>query len=86
MKKMNFNENDTFFIDTEEESVLCRVITTMYQEKRKKYYVIYEYVDSNEEVYVSSYDPNGEDDLLKDIEDEEELKEIISFFEEFSED
>ena len=36
---------DTFFLDTTEGSIECRVITNLYSEKRKKHYLVYEYVD-----------------------------------------
>ena len=52
---------DTFFLDTNEGSIECRVITNLYSEKRKKHYLVYEYVDEkNDDLYVSSYDPEDE--------------------------
>lgn len=81
---MNQNTEETFYLETEEGSKECKIITSMYSETRKKYYLIYEYVESDtEEIYVSSYEPDKEDGILKDIEDEQELQEITKFLEEF---
>jgi len=81
---MNQNIEETFFLDTEEGSKECKIITSMYSETRKKYYLIYEYVENKEEeIFVSSYEPNEEDGTLNDITDEKELEEITKFLEEF---
>lgn len=77
-------KDETFFLDTDDGSKECTVITTMYSESRKKYYVIYEYTDNeNEDVFVSSYEPTDENGVLQDITDELELKEIESFLNEY---
>ncbi len=81
---MNQNIEETFFLDAEEGSKECKIITSMYSETRKKYYLIYEYVENKEEeIFVSSYEPNEEDGTLNDITDEKELEEITKFLEEF---
>ena len=78
------NLDETFFLDTSDGSHECQVITSIYSETRNKYYLIYEYVDQDtEDIFVSSYDPNDEEALLKDITDEKELEEIASFLEEY---
>jgi len=81
---MNQNTEETFFLETEEGSKECKIITSMYSETRKKYYLIYEYVEKlTDEIYVSSYEPDAEDGVLNDITDEKELEEITKFLEEF---
>ncbi len=80
---MNLNFDETFFLDTEDDSKECRVITTLYSEERKKYYIIYEYVEENEEIYVSSYDPNDVSLELHDITDERELESIAKFLDDY---
>ncbi len=77
------NENDTFILDTENGSEQCHIITTMYSEERKKYYVIYEAENNTEDIYVSSYDPTKKEGILEDITDEQELKEIKEFLEQY---
>ena len=81
---MNPRKDDVFFLDTEEGSQECKIITTIYSESRKKYYVIYEYVNNKgDEIFASSYDPSDEDGILYDITDEKELKEIETFLKEY---
>lgn len=81
---MNFEE--TFFLDTESGSKECQVITSIYSETRKKYYLIYEYVEEeSEEVFVSSYEPNDESGTLNDVTDERELAEIADFLKDYEE-
>lgn len=77
------NENETFILDTDTGSEECRIITTMFSETRKKYYVIYEYVENPSDIFVSSYDPTDEEGILEDVTAEDELKEIIEFLEEY---
>ena len=74
-------ENETFILDTDTGSEECRIITTMFSETRKKYYVIYEYVENPSDIFVST----DEEGLLEDIKEEDELKEIIDFLEEYEE-
>ena len=57
----------------------------MFSEERKKYYVIYEAENNEDEIYVSSYNPTDEDGELLDVTDEEELAEIRKFLEEYGE-
>ena len=50
---------ETFFLDTENGSQECRIITSLYSETRKKHYLIYEYIDGpQEETYISSCGPS----------------------------
>ncbi len=77
------NENETFILDTDTGSEECRIITTMFSETRKKYYVIYEYVENPSDIFVSSYDPTDEEGILEDVAAEDELKEITEFLEEY---
>lgn len=73
---------DTFFLDTNEGSIECRVIANLYSEKRKKYYLVYEYVNKeSEDLFVSSYEPEDETNTLNDINDPAELKEVTELFE-----
>ena len=76
---------DTFYLDEDGQSILCHIITTMFSEKRKKYYVIYEAENNADEIYVSSYNPTDEDGELLDVTDEKELAEIQKFLEEYGE-
>jgi len=78
------NLEETFFLDTENGSRECQIITSMYSETRKKYYLIYEYVDSDtDEVFVSSYEPNDEEGTLNDVTDEGALEEIAEFLKDY---
>ena len=76
---------DTFYLDEDGKSILCHIITTMFSEKRKKYYVIYETDENSDEIYVSSYDPTDKDGELLDITDEKELEEIKKFLDDYEE-
>ncbi len=75
--------NETFTLETEEGEQTCRVITSMYAEDRKKYYLIYEYVPENGDIYVSSFDPDDEEGNLMNVTDEKELESIAKFLKEF---
>ncbi len=67
---------DTFFLDTEDGSQECRIITSLYSEDTNTHYLIYEAVDNSlGEIFVSSYDPNDETNTLYDV-TEEQLKEV----------
>ena len=79
---------EKFILDTDEGSFECRILTSLYQEKKKKHYLVYEYVDnSNDDIYVSEYDPDSEEDdyILNDVSDPQELEEVSKLFEEFME-
>jgi len=77
---MNQNIEETFFLDTEEGSKECKIITSMYSETRKKYYLIYEYVENKEEeIFVSSYEPNEEDGTLNDITDDAYINQLKGY-------
>lgn len=76
---------DTFYLDEDGKSILCHIITTMFSENRKKYYVIYETDENSDEIYVSSYDPTDKDGELLDITDEKELEEIKKFLDDYEE-
>ena len=74
--------NDTFFLDTDTGSVECQVITSLYSEKTKKCYLVYEYVnDESDEMYVSAYDPADESNTLNDV-SSEELEEVANLLNE----
>lgn len=75
---------DTFFLDTDNGSVECRVITNLYSDKTKKHYLVYEYVKSDDNLYVSSYDPDDESNTLNDV-SEDELDEVMNLFEDMME-
>ena len=64
---------ETFYLDEDGQSILCHIITTMFSEKRKKYYVIYEAENNADEIYVSSYNPLGSVVTLESITDTKEL-------------
>ena len=76
---------DTFYLDEDGQSILCHIITTMFSENSKKYYVIYETDENSDEIYVSSYDPTDKDGELLDITDEKELEEIKKFLDDYEE-
>ncbi len=79
---------EKFILDTDEGSFECRILTSLYHEERKKHYLVYEYVDnSNDDIYVSEYDPDSEEDdyILNDVSDPQELEEVSKLFEEFME-
>ncbi len=75
--------NDTFFLETDGQEEECRVITSIYAEDRKKYYLIYESKNNPEEIYVSSFLPNDDEGNLQEVTDEMELEEIAKFLEEY---
>lgn len=73
--------DNTFILDENGESKECLVITTLYSETRKKHYVVYCYLDDEEQFFVSSFDPTDTNGDLEDVSDDEELKEIVAFLE-----
>lgn len=75
---MNPKKEETFFLDTEDGSEECRIITSIFSESRNKYYLVYEYVRPSEELFVSSYNPNDESGTLEDV-NEEELEEVSKY-------
>lgn len=80
------NKGDRFYLDTEEGSIECQIITNIYSEERKKHYLIYEYVENESQyIYVSSYNPEDKEGNLNDVTNEQELEEITKFLEEFEE-
>ena len=77
---------EKFFLDTEEGSEECKIITSLYSSKRKKHYLIYQPVEKKtEDIFVSEYDPDSEDEEydLIEVVDEEELDEVAQLLEEF---
>ena len=76
---------DIFYLETPEGTEECKIITSLYSEKRKKHYLIYQPVKkTNDDIFVSSYDPDSEEDYdLIDVRDEEELEEVAKLLEEF---
>ena len=77
---------EKFFLDTQEGSEECRIITSLYSEKRKKHYLIYQPVEKKtEDIYVSEYNPDSEEEEydLIEVVDEEELEEVAKLLEEF---
>lgn len=80
------NKGDRFYLDTEEGSIECQIITNIYSEERKKHYLIYEYVENESQyIYISSYNPEDKEGNLNDVTNEQELEEITKFLEEFEE-
>ena len=75
--------NDTFFLETNGNEQECRVITSIYAEDRKKYYLVYEDATDPVDIYVSSFDPDDEEGTLEEVTDETELKELAKFLEEY---
>ncbi len=75
---------EEFYIDTEDGSKKCRIITSLYSEKRKHHYLIYEYIDEpSENIFVSIYNPDSEtDNELEDVlgEELEEVKVLLDDF------
>ena len=77
---------EKFFLDTEDGSIECKIITSLYSEKRKKHYLIYQPEEqTNDDIFVSSYDPDIDDEEydLNDVNDEEEIEEVARLLEEF---
>ena len=77
---------ENFFLDTEEGTQECKIITSLYSETRKKHYLIYQPIEAvNDDIYVSAYDPDSEEDEyeLEDVKDEEEIEEVASLLEAF---
>jgi len=76
---------EKFILDTDTGSEECRIITSLYSETRKKHYLIYEYVNQlSDDIYVSSYDPDCDEDYeLCDVTDEEEINEVAALLEEY---
>lgn len=75
---MNEGKED-FYLDTENGSVKCHIITEVYDEETKKYYLIYEAEDDLDNCYVSSIVP-GNLQELNDVTSEEleRIKELIN--------
>lgn len=78
---------DKFTLETEEGTQECRIITSLYSETRNKHYLIYEDINNtSEDVFVSSYDPDMDDDYeLNDVSDSQELEEVAKLLELFME-
>ena len=73
--------NNTFFLDTDEGSIECKIITSLYSEKYKQFYLVYEETDKIDgDVFVSKYDPKDEENNLFDV-SEKELKEVMTLLE-----
>lgn len=77
---------ENFFLDTDEGSEECRIITSLYSKTRQKHYLIYQPLNhETEEFYVSTYNPDLDEDEydLKSVTEEEELEEVAKLLQEF---
>lgn len=75
---------NTFYLDTDEGTITCQIIADLYSEKYNKNYLVYEQVDNkSDELYVSSYQPDGKTDELKDVSDANEIEEVAKLLEEY---
>lgn len=72
--------SDVFYLDTEDGSVSCHVLTTLYSLVYHHHYLVYEMENSKDEVYVSIYEPGEEIRELIDVEGKE-LDDLVSFLE-----
>ena len=77
---------ELFTLETDNGNVECRIITSLYSEEYKHHYLVYEYVNGpSDEIYVSIYNPDVEDDYeLSDVvgDELEEVKKLLDSFEE----
>ena len=81
---MNPKIGDTFFLDEENKSEECKIITVIYKEETKKHYLIYEYTNNlSGDIFVSTFDPTDEEGTLQDV-TEEELKSIAEDLSEYT--
>ena len=72
--------SDVFYLDTDEGSVVCHVMTTLYSEVYKHHYLVYEMESVKDEIFVSIF--NREDGIneLLDVEGKE-LEYVIAMLE-----
>ena len=77
--------SDTFYIDSENGSEKCRVITTLYSKEYNHHYLVYEFVDQkSDDLYVSIFYPEEEILELFDVEGKE-LDDVIAVLENMDE-
>ena len=72
--------SDLFYLDTDEGSIGCHVITTRYLDEYQHHYLIYEMDGKPEEVFVSIYQPDDDMKVLLDVQ-EKELESVIQTLE-----
>ena len=72
---------DIFYLDTDEGSFLCHVITTLYLKEYDHHYLVYDMDEKHKDsVFVSIYQPGEEIKELLDVEGEE-LEKVIQILE-----
>lgn len=75
-------EKETFILETENGCISCEVILRFYFEKYQKNYIVYtehsKNEDQEENIFVSSYQPDDESHTLEDIKNPEELQDIVT--------
>ena len=79
-------EKETFILETENGTITCEIIDTLYVTAYQKNYLVYtdNSKDQNGElnIFISSFNPEDKNYELKDITDENELKDISNIIEE----
>lgn len=79
-------EKETFILETEDGSITCEIIESIYVNEYKKNYVVYtdNTKDENGElnVFISSYDPQNDKYELEDINDQKELEKVANIIDE----
>ncbi len=74
-------EKETFTLETEKETINCEVILRFFSKTYQKHYLVYTDHSIDEEgdenLFISSYNPNDNTFMLEDITDQEELEKAI---------
>lgn len=74
-------EKETFTLETEEKIINCEVVLRFFSETYQKHYLVYTDHSIDEEgdenLFISSYNPNDNTYMLEDITDREELEKVI---------
>lgn len=73
-------ENETFILETENETIECNVLCKFKSEEYKKNYIVYTDNTLDEEgeinIFIGSYEPDNDSFEINDIKDENELSKI----------
>ena len=73
--------SDVFYLDTDDGSIVCHVIMTLYSKEYDHHYLVYEMENNaDDEIYVSIYQPGEEIKELLDVKGEE-LDKVIEILE-----
>ncbi len=78
-------KNETFTLETENGSIICEILDSLYVKEYQKNYLIYtdNSKDLNGElnIFISSYDPENPNYELNDVTNKDELEKITTIIE-----